>query len=42
MVIILETFYKTKQEVGLCFPIAYEEHYLRIFVKDEDKVNYLV
>jgi hypothetical protein len=24
-------------EVGLCFPEKYEEHYIRIYVKDEAK-----
>ncbi|CDW75436.1 hd phosphohydrolase domain-containing protein [Stylonychia lemnae] len=35
----IETFYKTRQEVGLCHPKVYQEHYLRVFVKDETKFD---
>lgn len=33
----IETYYKDRAEVGLCYPQTYEEHYMRIFVKEENK-----
>ena len=38
----IDTFYKVDKEVGLCFPINYQEHYLRVFVKNEEKVTFLL
>ena len=28
---------KPKETIGLCNPMKYEEHYMRVYVKDEDK-----
>jgi HD superfamily phosphohydrolase len=28
---------KHRREIGLCYPKAYQEHYMRVFVKDERK-----
>lgn len=39
LIIFLETYYKDRAEVGLCYPQTYEEHYLRVFVKDENKYD---
>jgi hypothetical protein len=33
----LETYYKDRAEVGLCYPQTYEEHYMKVFVKEENK-----
>ena len=33
----VEVISKHREEVGLCYPQKYEEHYMRIFVKDERK-----
>ena len=30
---------KHRREVGLCYPKAYQEHYMRVFVKDEEKFD---
>jgi len=35
--ISIETYYEDRKKVGLCHPQTYEEHYMRIFVKDEHK-----
>ena len=34
---LIETYYKDRAEVGLCYPQTYEEHYMRVFVKEEKK-----
>ena len=36
---LLGTYHEDRKRVGLCYPQTYEEHYLRIFVKDEHKVR---
>ena len=34
----IETYHEDRKRVGLCYPQTYEEHYMRVFVKDEHKV----
>ena len=35
---LIDIFNKKRLEVGLCYPKNYQEHYIRIFIKDEAKV----
>ena len=37
--LFVETYHEDRKRVGLCYPQTYEEHYMRVFVKDELKVT---